>query len=67
MSEPEHPGFDEEASIFDMEDEEADARREAEAEADIAAGRVVRHERVAEWLRSIGTANVKPVPYSWRK
>lgn len=67
MTKSEHSGVEEEASIFDMEDDEADARREAEAEADIAAGRVVPHERVAEWLRSIGTADVQPVPYSWRK
>lgn len=67
MSELDPPGFEEEPSIFDEIDEEADARREAEAEADVAAGRVVPHERVAEWLRSIGTASEKPVPYSWRK
>lgn len=65
MSEPEHPGFEEEASIFDLEDEEADARALAEAEADIAAGRVVPHDQVAEWLDTIGTPRQKPMPSEW--
>jgi predicted transcriptional regulator len=54
-----------EPSIFDEIDEEAEER--ALAEADVAAGRVVPHERVREWLKSIGTPNETPPPYSWRK
>lgn len=67
MSEPERAGFEEEASIFDVDDEEAAARALAEAEADIAAGRVVPHEQVAEWLDTIGTPHQKPMPSSWLK
>jgi predicted transcriptional regulator len=38
-------------SIFDLEADEAlEARLDAEAEADIVAGRVVPHEKVAAWL-----------------
>jgi len=54
---------DEILSIFDHEeDPETAARLDAEAEADIAAGRVVPHEKVVEWLRSWGTANELPCP-----
>jgi len=54
---------DEILSIFDEEeDPETAARLDAEAEADIAAGRVVPHEKVVEWLRSWGTANELPCP-----
>ena len=51
-----------ERSIFDDADSEADARRRAEAEADIAAGRVVPHERVVAWLKSWGTADELSCP-----
>ena len=51
-----------ERSIFDDPDPEADERRLAEAEADIAAGRVVPHERVVAWLKSWGTPNELPCP-----
>ena len=56
-----------EPSIFDEVDEEAEARALTEAEADVAAGRVVPHERVREWLASIGTPDETPTPVSWRK
>lgn len=50
-------------SIFDMEPDEAfEARLDAEAVADIAAGRFVPHERVREWLLSWGTADELPCP-----
>jgi predicted transcriptional regulator len=50
-------------SVFDTEANEAlEARLDAEAEADVAAGRVVPHEKVAAWLRSWGTQNVLPCP-----
>lgn len=39
-----------------------DARLDAQAEADFAAGRVVTHARVAAWLRSWGTDNELPCP-----
>ena len=50
------------APIFDEIDEEAEARAIAEARADVAAGRLVPHEKVAEWLRSWGTPNELPCP-----
>lgn len=62
MTDPEHPGFEEEASIFDMEDEEAEERALAEAEADVEAGRVISHEAMTRWLLSIGTPNELPPP-----
>lgn len=56
-----------EPNIFDDFEDEADRQAMAEADADIAAGRVVPHERVVEWLKSLGTPNQLPTPYSWRK
>jgi predicted transcriptional regulator len=52
-------------SIFDIEPDEAlEALLDAEAEADYAAGRVVPHAKVAEWLKSWGTADELPCPTS---
>ena len=56
-----------EPDIFDELEDEADLLAEAEADADVAAGRVVPHERVKDWLKSLGTPNQLPTPYSWRK
>ena len=51
------------ASIFDMPpDETAEARLDAEAEADVAAGRVVLHDRVREWLRLLAAGEKVPPP-----
>ncbi len=58
MSEPERSIFDE----LDEIDPEMDERRLAEAEADIAAGRLVPHARVVEWLMSWGTPDELPCP-----
>jgi predicted transcriptional regulator len=52
---------------FDELENEAVRLADAEADADFAAGRVVPHERVREWLLSLGTPNQLPTPYSWRK
>jgi toxin ParE1/3/4 len=41
-------------TILDGIDEDAEARAIAEAEADVAAGRVVPHDEVVKWLRSWG-------------
>ncbi len=49
-------------SIFDEIDEEEEERAIAEAEADVAAGRVVPHEEVVKWLKSWGTPNELPCP-----
>ncbi len=43
-------------------DEDVEARAIAEAEADVAAGRVVSHDEVVKWLRSWGTADELPCP-----
>lgn len=59
---PRSSGLKEEASIFDLDDEEADERTLAAAEADVAAGRVISHDAVARWLLSIGTPNELPAP-----
>ena len=50
-------------SIFDMEADEAlEARLDAEAEAAYAAGRVVPHERVREWLTKLARGERVPPP-----
>ena len=49
-------------SIFDPADDAEEARAIAEAEADIAAGRVISHEAVSRWLQSWGTQHELPPP-----
>jgi predicted transcriptional regulator len=56
-----------EPDIFDELEDEAELAADAAADADLAAGRVVPHERVVEWLKSLGTPHQLPTPYSWRK
>ncbi len=51
-------------TIFDEIDQDAEARAIAEAEADVAAGRVVPHDEVVKWLRSWGTPDELPCPVS---
>jgi predicted transcriptional regulator len=52
-----------ERSIFDMPpDAAAEARLDAEAESDVAAGRVVPHERVREWLKRLANSEKVPPP-----
>jgi len=41
--------------------------REAMAEADILAGRVVPNAKVIDWLKTWGRPERSPAPYSWRK
>lgn len=55
-----------ERAIF--EDKEA-AEKAADERAldDIAEGRVVDHDKVAEWLEKWGTPDEKPLPDSWRE
>jgi predicted transcriptional regulator len=50
------------ASIFDSIDEDAEAKAIAEAEADIAAGRVVPHDKVVAWIKSWFTDKELPRP-----
>ena len=50
-------------SIFDVEPDEAiEARLDAEAEADYAAGRVISHERMCEWLTKLANGERVPPP-----
>jgi predicted transcriptional regulator len=49
-------------AIFDEIDTEAESRAIAEAEADVAADRVVPHEDVVKWLRSWGKPDELPCP-----
>jgi predicted transcriptional regulator len=57
-----------EREIFERPDEaEADRLSDAEADADIAAGRVVDHEEVAAWLATWGKPDEKPAPEEWFK
>ncbi|MFV3128170.1 hypothetical protein [Niveispirillum sp. KHB5.9] len=51
-------------SIFDQVDETRKARAIAEARADVAAGRIVPHEVVAEWLQRMANGERPPPPYS---
>ncbi|MEJ0063566.1 MAG: antitoxin [Alphaproteobacteria bacterium] len=48
--------------IFDAIDEDAEKRALAEAQADVAAGRVVPHKDVVRWLRSWGKPDELPCP-----
>lgn len=54
-------------SIFDLPDEDGDARREAEALADVAAGRVISNDEICAWLETWGTPDEKPAPAKWFK
>lgn len=54
-----------EPDLFDDEDEAFEAAEDAEAEADIAAGRIVPHEEVVKWLKTWGTEEEGPPPASW--
>lgn len=56
-----------EPSIFDEADPQADSRGDAEAMADIAAGRVVADREVAAWLDTWGTPEEAPAPERWFK
>jgi predicted transcriptional regulator len=50
-------------SVFDVPlDEAEEARLDAAAEADVAAGRVIPHERVREWLLKLAKGERVPPP-----
>lgn len=55
-----------EPAIFDV-DDETDARRHAQAMADVAAGRVIPNDEVCAWLETWGAEDEKPAPKSWFK
>jgi predicted transcriptional regulator len=56
-----------EPAIFDVPDEKDDARRHAEAVADIEAGRVISNDEICAWLETWGAPDEKPPPESWFK
>jgi hypothetical protein len=60
-----HTLEEEEPSLFDESDPEWDAKRDAEADADIAAGRVVSNDAGVEWLKTWGTPDYRPMPREW--
>jgi predicted transcriptional regulator len=49
-------------SIFDTPDEAAEARADAAAQADLAAGRMVSHDRVRAWLLKLAAGQYEPPP-----
>ncbi len=58
-----HHGMEErEPSLFESIDAAAEARALRQAEADVAAGRVISHEAVKRWLRSWGAPDELPRP-----
>ena len=62
MAKSEPSMLDSEPSIFDEVDQAFEDAADAEAEADIAAGRVISHEAMTAWLLSWGTPNELPPP-----
>ena len=60
MAHPERP-------IFDERDEANDAARLAEAEADIAAGRLISNGELMAWVKTWGMPDEGPPPESWLK
>ena len=56
-----------EPSIFEDIDEVEDARRYAEALADIEAGRLIPNAEVTAWLKTWGTPDEQPAPEHWFK
>jgi len=52
----------EQASIFEVIDEEADAQALAKARAEIAAGKGVPHERARDWLLRLAKGERLPPP-----
>ncbi|MBS0362917.1 MAG: CopG family transcriptional regulator [Proteobacteria bacterium] len=51
-----------EPSLFDDVNDEVEAAADAEAEADVAAGRTIDHGKMKAWLQSWGTSKELPPP-----
>ena len=62
MSDPKEPtGFEEAPAAFDDDYDE----HSAQADADVAAGRVVPHSEVRKWMQSIIDGSPQPMPKAW--
>ena len=59
------PRMNVERGIFEEPDPEAEAAADARARADVAAGRVIPHDKVVAWLRTWGTPGEGPPPAEW--
>lgn len=64
MTHSKSPGFEEAPAPAFAEDYD---EHSAAADADVAAGRVVPHAKVAKWMQSIIDGKPKPMPKSWLK
>jgi predicted transcriptional regulator len=56
-----------EPSIYETVDKADEARREAEAAADVEAGRLIPNDEICDWLETWGTPEEKPAPERWFK
>jgi|RhiMethySRZTD1v2_1073278.scaffolds.fasta_scaffold4113178_2 predicted transcriptional regulator len=54
------------ATIFDIEDPDAEEQALREAEADVAAGRLVPHSEVAKWLDDLAAGTLRAPPEPWK-
>ena len=54
-----------EPGIFDEVDDALEEAKLARAEAQIAAGKGIPHEKVAAWLKTWGTPEYQPPPKEW--
>ena len=54
------------SNVFEPENDEAEERAIAEAEADLEAGRVVPHDQVRTWLDELAAGKRRPRPQPWR-
>lgn len=54
------------ANLFDDIDDAAEERADLEAEADVAAGRVVPHDEVVKWLDDLAAGKRRPRPQPWK-
>ena len=51
-----------ETTLFDTSDDDAEARAVSDAEAQVAAGKIISHDAVRRWLKSWGKADELPPP-----
>jgi predicted transcriptional regulator len=54
------------ANLFDDIDAAAEERADQEAEADVAAGRIVPHDEVVKWFDDLAAGIRRPRPQPWK-